>query len=355
MRRDRGRGGGAAAGRARPDPVEHRAVADRRPCGVRRRGAGDRGARPCRGARPPDRPRGTRGRPRLQPDRRGRGGGRARADRRRHRRAHHRQGDRAGADQAADRRQPPGGARAHGAAHRLRAVPVLPVPRLGRPYPDRRDPRRRRLRAARHHARRRDRRGVRQDRQAARARLSGRPAGRGASARRRRGALRAAAADVGPGRLRFLAVRTEDRAAARSREGRADRRRRRLRPVRLVPAGGGRDGDRPAALRPADVPRHVRDAVVAGRGRWRRRQPGDPQDPAPSRVRGRYRAGGAAAGAVHRQRRDDRLGGRRAAGARTDRHARRRAARALAARGGRQAGAAAGRWRRPPARSGPQG
>ena len=50
------------------------------------------------------------------------------------------------------------------------------------------------------------------------------------------------------------------------------------------------------------------------------------------RLRGRHRAGRAAARAVHRQRRDDRLGRRRAAGARLDRYARRRAARALAAR-----------------------
>ena len=45
-----------------------------------------------------------------------------------------------------------------------------------------------------------------------------------------------------------------------------------------------------------------------------------------------HRAGRAAAGAVHRQRRDDRVGRLRAARARPDRHARRRAARALAAR-----------------------
>ena len=48
-------------------------------------------------------------------------------------------------------------------------------------------------------------------------------------------------------------------------------------------------------------------------------------------VRERHPAGGAAGRAVHRQRRHDRLGGRRAAGAGLDRHARRQAARALAA------------------------
>ena len=79
----------------------------------------------------------------------------------------------------------------------------------------------------------------------------------------------------------------------------------------------------------------LRRAHRAGRRRRRRRQPGDPQGAASPRLRGRHRAGGAAARAVHRQRRHDRLGRRRAAGARPDRHARRRAARALAARRGR--------------------
>ena len=50
------------------------------------------------------------------------------------------------------------------------------------------------------------------------------------------------------------------------------------------------------------------------------------------RERAGHRAGRAAARAVHRQRRDDRLGRLRAARARPHRHARRRAARALAAR-----------------------
>ena len=51
----------------------------------------------------------------------------------------------------------------------------------------------------------------------------------------------------------------------------------------------------------------------------------------PARLRGRHRAGRAAGRTVHRQRRDDRLGRRRAARARPDRHARHPAARALAA------------------------
>ena len=179
-----------------------------------------------------DRPRDARGRLRLQRSRRHRGGGRPRADRRRDRRPDHRQGDRAGAGEAADRRQSSRGACAHAAADRRRAVPLLPVSRLRRPHPDRRGARRRRLCAARHHARRRHRRGLRQDRKAARARLSGRPAGRARSAIRRPRPLRVAAPDGGPPRLRFLALRPEDGAAARGREDRAAHRPGRRRSVR---------------------------------------------------------------------------------------------------------------------------
>ena len=74
------------------------------------------------------------------------------------------------------------------------------------------------------------------------------------------------------------------------------------------------------------------NALVAAGGR--RRQSGDPQGAASPRVRERHGAGGAAAGALHRQRRDDRLGRRRASCARPHRSARCRAARALAAGGG---------------------
>ncbi len=53
---------------------------------------------------------------------------------------------------AADRGQPSRSPCAHRAAHRQRAVSLLPVPGLRRPHPDRRRARRRRLYAARHHA-----------------------------------------------------------------------------------------------------------------------------------------------------------------------------------------------------------
>ena len=176
MRRDR-RGGGRAAGpRARPDPVQRGAVADRGARRVRRRGAGDRGARPCRGARPDHRPGDEGGRAQLRQPRRHRRRRRARADRRRDRGADHRQGDRAGEREAADRGQSSRGARADRAAHRRHAVSVLPVPRLRRAHPDRRRARRRQLCAARHHRRRRHRRSLRQGREAPGARHI--PAGR---------------------------------------------------------------------------------------------------------------------------------------------------------------------------------
>ncbi len=63
-------------------------------------------------------------------------------------------------------------------------------------------------------------------------------------------------------------------------------------------------------VRLAHVPAADRHADRAGLRRRGRRQSGDPQSPAPRRVRNRHRTGGAAAGAVHRQRRHDRLGRR---------------------------------------------
>ena len=89
---------------------------------------------------------------------------------------------------------------------------------------------------------------------------------------------------------------------------------------------------RPAERRPETVPRTVRPAPRAGRGRRRRRQPGDPRRAAGCRGQSRDHADHSAARALHRQWRDDRLGRRRADGARHDRHHGRAAARALAAR-----------------------
>ena len=197
-------------------------------------------------------------------------------DRRRHRRAHHRQGDRAGRREAADRGQSSRGACADRAADRRHGVSLLPVPRLRRAHADRRGARRRQVCAARHHARRRDRRSLRQDRQAARARLSGRAGGRARGEERRCAALHPAAPDARPPGGGLLALGAEDRAARRGREGRAVERSGRRRSVRLVPAGGGRRRDGPPARGPAAVPRAVRRADRA-RGRGRRR--GEPVDP----------------------------------------------------------------------------
>ena len=85
----------------------------------------------------------------------------------------------------------------------------------------------------------------------------------------------------------------------------------RRRPLRLV---SSRPWSRPcstvAARRPARIFRErLRRAERAGRGRRRRLEPGDPQGAAPHLVRERHRARWrAAAGALHRQRRDDRMG-----------------------------------------------
>ena len=76
----------------------------------------------------------------------------------------------------------------------------------------------------------------------------------------------AAAADAWTARSRFFALRTEDRAAARSREDRAADRPGRRRPLRLVPAGRGRDHHRPAARRLAASSA----SATARRPRWSR-------------------------------------------------------------------------------------
>ena len=227
----------------------------------------------------------------LQRPRRRRGGRGSGADRRRHRRADHRQGDRAGAREAADRRQSSRGACADRAAHRRNVIPLLPVPRLRRPHPDRRGARRRRLRAPRHHAS-----TMRSARPSTRPRscsASAIRAGRRSSRRRawRPRALHPAAPDDRSARRGFLALRPEDRAAARSREDRAAvatrtsptcaRRSSRpwstwwstgcapgLRifrerfgaPTALVAAGG-------VAVEPGD-PRRLQHVALAGRHRW---------------------------------------------------------------------------------------
>ena len=125
--------------------------------------------------------------------------------------------------------------------------------------------------------------------------LSGRPAGRAGGAARRSARFALPRPMAGQAERRFLALGAEDRAAAGSREDRADQRPGRARPLRVVPAGGGRRGRRSPARRPALFREQLRQPDRAGRRRRRRRQRGDPQGAAPPRLRGRHRAGGAAA------------------------------------------------------------
>ncbi len=308
--------------RTRQDPVQRGAVADRPARGLRGRSAGDCGARPRRGARPGHRQGHERGAGDVRRPRRHRRRRRTRPDRRGDRGSHHRQGDRAGDRETAGRGQSSRGPRAHRPAHRSDAVPVLPVPRLRRPHPDRRGARGGRIRAARHHRRRRHRRSLRQDREAAGAGLPRRTAGREGSALRQSGALCAAAADDRTAARGFLALRAQDRAPGRGGEDRADQPRGRARSVRIVPAIDRRGDRRPPARRAQAVPRALRQADRAGRRRRRRRQSDDPQGAQQHGVRGRHHAGDAAAGIVHGQRRDDRMGRRGASRARPHRHAR---------------------------------
>ena len=222
--------------------------------------------------------------------------------------------------QAVRRRQPSRGARADRAPHRERRLSLSRPARLGRPYADPRGQGRRRLRPARRDHGRRHRRGVRQDREAAGPALSRRTGGRGGGARpaiRERFALPRPM--LGPAERGFFAVRPEDRGAPRRGAGRAAARRatsptsaprfrRRSSTWSRTACGSGSSCSASgSASRPRAVV--VAGGVAANLGAPRARS---------TRfcARGRPAAGRAAAEAVHRQRRDDRLGGRRAAAAR---------------------------------------
>ena len=172
LRRIRRQRGAAARGGRRRHPVERDHEPDRRPCGLRRRRAGDCRARPCGGHRSAGRARSANGRDGARRSRRHRGRGRPRARRRRHGGPHDRQGPRPRPPEAARRRQPPRRPCVDGAAHRQHRVPLSSASRFGRPHATHRGPGHRRLQAARHDGRRRGRRGLRQDRQASRPRLS---------------------------------------------------------------------------------------------------------------------------------------------------------------------------------------
>ena len=202
-------------GRFGPHPVERRAFADQGSRAVRRRGAGDRRARPCRSARRHrrggDASRPASAYPQLDGVAAAAGPGLI-------------GGVIVGLTTAkaiALVHRTPLLAINHLEAHALTPrlvgaarLSLLPVPRLGRPHPDRRRARRRQLCAARHHGRRCDRRGIRQGRQAARPAVPRRPAGGTRRRERRRRALRLSAADARTRGAEFLTVGPEDRRAA---------------------------------------------------------------------------------------------------------------------------------------------
>ena len=211
-----------------------------------------------------------------------------------------REGARRGAAAAAGGGRPPAGPRRRELPRgRLRAAVHLPA---GQRRPHAAGPRHRppRLRDARPDARRRRRRGVRQGRAAARARLSGRAGAVEAGADRRSG--RVQLPDRGAGRgPRLLVRRPEDRAAVQGPRPRAGG----DRAAKGRPGGELRARDR----RGADRARRAR----AGRGSRaaagdRRRRRGEPPA-ARARAGARRARARPAARAVHRQRRDDRLGG----------------------------------------------
>ena len=144
-----------------------------------RRRPRDRRPRPCRDPAAPDRGGAGRGAGRARRGRRHRRDRRPRPDRRGDGRPGHRQGAGAGRRQAADRGQP--SRRPCAVADADRSGPCLSLSaaaRLGRPLPIAARRGRRPLPPPRHHHRRRRRRGVRQEREAARPRLSRRAGGR---------------------------------------------------------------------------------------------------------------------------------------------------------------------------------
>ena len=237
------------------------------------------------------------------------------------------QGAGRGARQAADRGQPPRGPRAHRAAHRRRRLPLSACCwSRAATASSSLVARRRRLRALGHHHRRRARRGLRQGRPSCSAsaipaapRSSGRPTAAIPTRFRFPRPL------LARGPARFLVLRPQDRRAPR---GRADRA---AHATRTSPTS-------PRASRPA-VTEIVADrarrslarlrphpgSAGAGRRRRRRRQPGA----SATRLRAVAAEAGARLvipppGALHRQRRDGRLGRRRALRPRPDRCARRR-------------------------------
>ena len=207
------------------------------------------------------------------------------------------------------------------------AFPLSAAARLGRPLPAAVRRGRRPLPPPRHHDRRCRRRGVRQDRQAARPRLSRRPGGR---ARRRRRAIREAVPLPRPlrrlGRAAFLLRRPQERGAARASESG---------PLRAMPTSPPRSSRRwstawSTAPRARSTRRRGATALVVAGGVAANQAVRAALTGAGRRARPALRR--AAAVAVHRQCGDDRLGRRAALRGRADRRPRRAGAGALAAR-----------------------
>ena len=182
--------------------------------------------------------------------------------------------------------------------------PYLAAARLGRPLPAARGARGRRLPAPRDDHRRCRRRGVRQGREAARPRLSGRTGDRRAG-EGRRSARGSAAAPAGRfGRAAFLLRRAEERGPARSRL-------RRLSSARTSPRASSRRSSIASSTAPGS---RLREAM---RRRWSSPAASRPTRRSASRLPISRRAQGRRfsvppALAVHRQCGDDRLGRRRA-------------------------------------------
>ncbi|KGX49621.1 putative O-sialoglycoendopeptidase domain protein [Burkholderia pseudomallei TSV32] len=231
------------------------------------------------------------------------------------RRREHRERARVRVGQADHRHPSPRRASAVAAARRrAAAVSVRRAARVGRPYATDARERRRRLRDARRDARRCRRRSVRQDREAARPRLSGRAGGIEARGSRHPGRGRAAAADASFGGSRLQLQRAEDRRAHANEEARSGARgRRRAR----TGEGGSRARLRRRGRRRArrEVARRVEDdaAQAARRRRRRGREPAIARGAVGRRPKARLRRPLSRSRALHRQRRDDRARGRAAA------------------------------------------
>ena len=263
LRRDRRGGRAARRGRTRRNPLRHRAQPDRGACGVRRRGAGDRRARACRGARRRD-PRGDDAMPATtwRRSRRRRGHRRAGPDRRAPGRHDDGARHRGGAQAAAPAAQPSGGPRADRDADR-RAAPS-PICCCSSPAAIRSSSRSKASAAIAGSARRSTTRSAKPSTRPRSFSASPIPAGRMSSARRVTGDPRRfplpRPLNGAPG-CGFLVLRTEDGAAPR---GRGSTRRSRRHATSRTSAPRSRRRP-PTWSRTARAPRSTSSATTIGR------------------------------------------------------------------------------------------